>query len=113
MSSRNEGVDRAGRRLEHGITRGRPFHIFFNGRAVAAHEGETIAGALFAAGERVLRRSPHSAPRGVYCGIGICYECVVQIEGRGRERACTTLVRPEMQVASLDRFDPSRSASEC
>ena len=70
----------------------------FDGRELAARDGDTIAMALWAAGDVVLRRSSRDgAPRGVLCNMGVCYECLVH-EGGAQVRACTTLVRAGMRV---------------
>jgi len=70
----------------------------FAGRTVSAFAGDTIAMALWAAGERALRASSAAgAPRGVLCNMGICYECLVVVEGK-TVRACTTIVEPGMNV---------------
>ena len=70
----------------------------FAGEPVAARAGDTIAMALWAHGEAVLRRSSKdAAPRGVLCNMGICYECLVVVDGVTL-RACTTLVGDGMRV---------------
>lgn len=70
----------------------------FDGREITAFEGDTIAMALWAAGEVVLRNSSRDgAPRGVLCNMGICYECLVVVDG-ATVRACTTLVRDGLEV---------------
>lgn len=70
----------------------------FAGRAVPAREGDTVAMALWAAGERTLRQSSAlGAPRGVLCNMGICYECLVVADGVA-VRACVALVRDGMRV---------------
>ena len=75
----------------------------FAGRAVEARAGDTIAMALWAAGTTVLRRSSgDGAPRGVLCNMGICYECLVVVDGV-TVRACTTLVRDGMRVETGGR----------
>jgi predicted molibdopterin-dependent oxidoreductase YjgC len=80
-------------------TGGRPaLGLTFAGREVRALAGDTIAMALWAAGERTLRASSRDgAPRGVLCNMGICHECLVVADGR-TVRACTTLVRDGMRV---------------
>jgi len=68
------------------------------GRPVEAFEGDTIAMAAWAAGDVVLRKSSRDgAPRGVLCNMGICYECLVVVDG-ATVRSCTTLVRDGMHV---------------
>lgn len=77
----------------------RELQFFFDGRPVAAREGQTVAMALWAAGIRNLRTSARCGePRGLFCGIGVCQECVVWIEGR-RCESCMTLVRAELNVS--------------
>jgi len=70
----------------------------FDGRRVTARSGQSVAMALWDAGIRALRESPlDAAPRGVFCAIGVCQECVVVIDGV-RRPACATLVRPGLNV---------------
>lgn len=65
-----------------------------------AIEGETVAAALTAAGITALRRARNGEPRGVFCGMGVCYECLVTVDGGRAQRACMTKVRDGMAVAS-------------
>ncbi|MET3698953.1 2Fe-2S iron-sulfur cluster protein [Bacillus oleivorans] len=75
--------------------------ITFNGKKFTALEGESIAAALFANGIRILRYTEkENAPRGVYCGIGHCYECRVSVNGQSSVRACITPVRHRMNIES-------------
>jgi aerobic-type carbon monoxide dehydrogenase small subunit (CoxS/CutS family) len=75
-----------------------PVEFTFAGRPVQARAGDTVAMALWAAGEHVLRQSSRDgSPRGVWCNMGICYECLVVVDG-ATVRACTTLVRPGLRV---------------
>lgn len=82
-----------------GITREAPFMFRFEGHPVIAHPGETIAAALLAAGYRELRRTRVAdRPRGLFCAIGTCFDCLVSVEGGGPVRACVTPVRPDIEV---------------
>jgi predicted molibdopterin-dependent oxidoreductase YjgC len=73
--------------------------IFFDGREIPAKSGEPIAAALLAAGVRVLRETPKRGyPRGVYCGIGRCTDCVMTVDGEPNVRTCVTPVRSGMKV---------------
>jgi glycine/D-amino acid oxidase-like deaminating enzyme len=66
-----------------------------------AIDGESIAAALIAAGHLEFRRDKSGAPRGPLCGMGVCLECEVTVDGAVR-RACLTKVRHGMRVRSLD-----------
>jgi predicted molibdopterin-dependent oxidoreductase YjgC len=73
----------------------------FEGESIEAAEGETIAVALIAAGKSVLRSTPRLAePRGLFCNMGVCFECLVEVDGHANLRACQTVVRAGMQVRS-------------
>lgn len=78
--------------------RGAAVQFTFAGRTVRARAGDTIAMALWTAGEHVLRRSSvDGAGRGVFCNMGVCYECLVAVDGAA-VRACTTIVQDGMHV---------------
>ncbi len=62
----------------------------FEGREIAAREGDTLAAALTAAGEPSLMEGRDGRPAGVFCGIGLCWRCLVDVDGRQGERACMT-----------------------
>jgi sarcosine oxidase subunit alpha len=86
-------------RIDLDVARGESFEILVDGRPVAAYEGESIAAALIAAGIPATRRSPRlGEPRGYFCGMGVCWECAVRVDGGRLERACMQRVRPGMRV---------------
>lgn len=90
------GVDR---RLAGPVTRGRPVRITSDGLPVTAFEGESVAAALLAAGQPRLRvTAARGEPRGVFCGIGACFDCATTIDGTRNTRACQTPVRDGMSV---------------
>src|SRR5262245_39702722 len=81
------------------LTRGRLLHFTFDGQPMEAYEGETVAAALLAGGQRAFRRTARgSEPRGLFCGMGICFDCLVQIDGCPNVRACQTPVAEGMRV---------------
>lgn len=83
--------------------RGEGFTFRFDGRTVPAHPGETIASALLAAGIRHLRTTRvHGRPRGLFCGIGSCFDCLVTVDGRPSQRACLTPAAPDLEVEVQD-----------
>jgi aerobic-type carbon monoxide dehydrogenase small subunit (CoxS/CutS family) len=82
-------------RIQNGITRGQPFDIQVNGKQVIAYQGETIATVLLAAGWHMFRHSALSGePRGMYCGMGLCFDCLVTVNGQPNVRACVTFAQP-------------------
>jgi sarcosine oxidase subunit alpha len=73
----------------------------FNDKKYNAAEGESIAAALLANRIRVLRYTENkNEPRGIYCGIGHCYECRVTVNGISGIRSCITPVKEGMGVIS-------------
>jgi len=78
--------------------RGRKIVFSVNGRSTTAYMGETIHAALIAAGYRQLHHSKTHQSRGVFCGMGVCYECLVTVNKESTQRACVTLVEAGMEV---------------
>jgi predicted molibdopterin-dependent oxidoreductase YjgC len=71
----------------------------FAGKEIDAAPGQSVGAALIAAGYRSWRTTRHGgAPRGVFCGIGICFDCLVVVNGRPNQRACLTEVRDGDEV---------------
>lgn len=86
-------------RIGGAITRGPEVEITVDGHRFRAFQGESVAAALLAAGKRTLRTTPRRGePRGAYCGIGICFDCVMTIDGQPNVRACRTEVRSGMRI---------------
>ncbi|MDT6987235.1 (2Fe-2S)-binding protein [Streptomyces lusitanus] len=74
---------------------GRAFAMTFDGHPVEALPGRTIAAALWAAGITSWRTTRDGGrPRGVFCGIGVCFDCLVTVNGRPNQRACLVPARP-------------------
>ncbi len=89
--------------LSHGSRRltDRPksLTITVNGKAVTAYRGETVGAAMAAMGQRALRRSEgRGGLRGLFCGMGVCQECRVTVDGVPNVRACMTEVSAGMRV---------------
>lgn len=98
---RDQALNEQNLRLEGGISRGREVEFLFDGCRVRAFEGETVAAALLAIGRRALRAtSRREEPRGLYCGIGVCFDCVMTVDGQPNVRTCQTPVRAGMYVDS-------------
>jgi ferredoxin len=78
------------------------FEIEVDGKTILACSGQTIAEVLLANGVRTLRRTRKQASRGVYCGMGICYECRMVVNGIPNVRTCMTLATPGTKIATQD-----------
>ena len=79
------------------------FTFTCDGKEVTAREGETVAAALIANGIRTFRHTAkHHEPRGSFCGIGQCTDCIMEIDGVRNVRACMTMAKPGMVVRSQD-----------
>jgi predicted molibdopterin-dependent oxidoreductase YjgC len=75
--------------------------LTFDGRAIQAHEGDSVAAALLANGVTQFRTTPVSgAARGPFCLMGTCFDCLVNVDGVANRQACMTPVRSGMQVQS-------------
>lgn len=73
--------------------------ISVDGAPVRAASGDTVAAALFAAGFDHCRTTPVSgAPRAPYCMMGVCFDCLVTIDGVGNRQGCLVRVREGMKV---------------
>lgn len=94
----------------HGLERGAPVSLTLDGRKVAAYEGETVAAVLLAEGHIAMRTTPGGSPRGVYCGMGVCFDCLVVVDGVPNTRACVTWVREGMDVARQESSGPVSGA---
>jgi aerobic-type carbon monoxide dehydrogenase small subunit (CoxS/CutS family) len=65
-----------------------PIRITVDGEPVPGIAGQTVAGVLLASGRLSWRTTRSGAPRGVFCGIGSCFDCVVTVNGVPDVRAC-------------------------
>lgn len=82
------------------LSEGQTVTFSFEGQAVAARVDDTIASALINAGIKAFRRTHRARePRGVFCGIGRCTDCVMIVDGRPNVRTCVTPVREGMLVS--------------
>ncbi len=65
--------------------------LTFDGRPIVFREGQTIGAALAAAGVTSWRTTRGTGePRGLFCGIGVCYDCILTVDERRAQRACVT-----------------------
>ena len=69
-----------------------------NGRVVDAPAGSMVSAAIVLAGQTRFRRSVSGEPRGPLCGMGICYECRVTVNGQAHVKSCQTVCEVGMEV---------------
>jgi len=81
------------------VQRGKKLTLTVDGKPVTAYEEETVHAALVASGIQILgiTRKSHQN-RGILCGMGICYQCRVEINGIPDQRACMTQVKENMDI---------------
>ena len=88
-------------RANHGVQRGAPTTFTVDGLEVGAFAGESVAAALWAAGQRELRHSPRAdLPRGMFCLMGSCQECLVWVGAR-KLPSCQVPVSEGLAVETL------------
>ena len=72
--------------------------VSVNGKPVEVADGTMASGAIAIAGVTAFRRSVTGEPRGPLCGMGICFECRVTVDGRPHVRSCQLPCRPGMEI---------------
>lgn len=95
--------DSAFRRIDDGAS---DLRFTFEGREIAARAGETLAAALLAAGVRHFRDTPAGAARAPWCLMGVCFDCLVEIDGVASRQACLVPVAEGMRVRRQRRARP-------
>jgi predicted molibdopterin-dependent oxidoreductase YjgC len=77
----------------------KPVGIFVDGMAVTAREGDTVSAALLASGLDVRRTTAvGGVPRLPYCMMGVCFDCLVTVDGTGNRQGCLVTVREGMRI---------------
>ncbi|WP_308295263.1 (2Fe-2S)-binding protein [Streptomyces sp. PSAA01] len=86
-------------------TRGGPlsYRLTFDGATVTALPGQSVGAALMAAGIVAWRTTRREGrPRGLFCGIGVCFDCLITVDGRPGQRACLVPARDGMRLSAED-----------
>ncbi|WP_245156143.1 (2Fe-2S)-binding protein [Nocardioides sp. 503] len=84
-----------------GVTRGERVRITVDERPLDCYVGESVAAAMIAESDDLtLRQTASGEPRGLFCGMGVCFECLVVVDGVPNTRACMTWVRDGMAVGT-------------
>ena len=79
---------------------GAKVRVSIDGRSYEARADDTVAAALLAAGLDRCRTTPISgAPRAPYCMMGVCFDCLVIVDGVGNRQGCLVRVREGMQIS--------------
>ena len=79
--------------------RGKKIEVTVNGRRVTAFAGELVSTVLHADGQSIFaHKNTTGRASGLYCGMGVCYECLVTINGEKNVRACQTYVVDQMNI---------------
>lgn len=96
-----------------GFPKGKLVSFTFDGKTMEGYEGEPIAAALKAAGIGTFRytKKEHK-PRGVFCAIGRCTDCVMVVDGQPNVRTCITLLKEGMKVQTQDGVKAMEVAAE-
>ena len=74
--------------------------LTINDKSIEVSEGTTVAAAIILSGPAMFRRSVTGEPRGPLCGMGICFECRVTIDGVPLTRSCTVIAVEDMEVVT-------------
>ncbi|MFI1912309.1 (2Fe-2S)-binding protein [Nocardia sp. NPDC020380] len=87
----------------------RPLTIVVDGAEMQGVSGQTLASVLLAAGRSHWRTAPNGTPRGVFCGIGICFDCVATVNDVPDIRLCRRPARDGDTIATQTRvFEEER-----
>jgi len=84
----------------------KPISLLIDGHHVVVAEGASVAAAIAIAGGMVTRVSVSGMPRAPLCGMGVCQECRVTVDGRGHQLACQTLCASGMAVSTAPAQPP-------
>jgi predicted molibdopterin-dependent oxidoreductase YjgC len=76
-------------------------HFTFDGAAIEFEDGQTLGAALIGAGIRSWRITRNAGrPRGLFCGIGVCFDCLITVDGEPNVRACLLEAAEGMDVST-------------
>jgi predicted molibdopterin-dependent oxidoreductase YjgC len=78
---------------------GATVQVLIDGNPCQVRAGDTVAAAMLAAGRDYCRTTPVSgAPRAPFCMMGVCFDCLVVIDGVGNRQGCLARVREGMRI---------------
>ena len=88
--------------LDGNIEPGASVTIDLNGMPVTAYLGESVATVLLSEEVFAMRTTTLGEPRGVFCGMGVCFDCLVVVDGKPNTRACMTWVKAGMNIRTQE-----------
>lgn len=78
---------------------GASWRLTLDDRPLSAVPGESVAAVLLAAGIMAQGTGKDGSPRGLFCGMGVCHDCLVGVDGRAGQRACLTKAQDGMRLS--------------
>ena len=82
--------------------------VFLNGQSVQVLQGTSVAAMALTEGLRFTRTTPISdSKRAPFCMMGVCYECLMIIDGKANQRACATIVKQGMKIETQQGVGPA------
>ncbi len=88
--------------------------VMLNGKKILVPQGTSVAAMALSQGLRFTRTTPTSnSKRAPFCMMGVCYECLMVIDGKANQRACATTVRDGMQIDTQHGVGPELGDSHC
>lgn len=85
--------------------------VTVNGQPIELPEGQSVWSALALSGQRITRKAALSGEdRSAYCAMGVCFECLVEIDGLPNQQACLRRVVDGMQVTTQDITEETKAA---
>jgi sarcosine oxidase subunit alpha len=84
--------------------------VEIDGQVVSAYAGETVATVLMVSGSRTFTQAnAYNLARTLFCGMGVCHQCLVTVDGIRDVRACMTKIRPGMKIETRWRIENEAS----
>ena len=90
---------------------GKTVQLHFEGEMISACDGDNLAAALLRAGKLAFRTAAKNDPRGPYCMMGVCFECLVEIDGKPNQQACQIVIRDGMSIRRQNAPDSAGKIS--
>lgn len=94
---------------DENVHRGREISILLDGEKIKAFEGESVAAVMMVNGNVAMRTTTEGQPRGVFCGMGVCFDCLVVVDDVPNTRACMTWVKEGMKVTTQRGLSASQA----